>query len=50
MWKTKFIAVLLALYISGCTNSNGPLQSELETFQRSDDYDYGITTGIDWEF
>ncbi len=36
-------SVLLAIYLGGCTNTNSPLQPELETFQRSDDYDYGLS-------
>ena len=43
MRNAILISVLIAIYLSGCTNTNSPLRPELETFQRSDDYDYGLS-------
>ena len=43
MRNVILISVLLAIYLSGCANTNSPLRPELETFQRSDDYDYGLS-------
>ena len=43
MRNAILISVLLAIYLGGCTNTSSPLRPELETFQRSDDYDYGLS-------
>ena len=37
------ISVALAICLGACTNSDSLIRPELETFQRSDDYDYGLS-------
>ena len=42
MRKLVSTLTFLTICLSGCSNINSPLNPALETFQRGDDYDYGL--------